>query len=139
MTDHLSTAIHDLITTYNELNPSTIDELYEEPTALEFMRYVARNQPFVVRGGATDWDAVRKWDADYLLETVGDSLVNVAVTPFGYVFFFLFFSLLTLTLTLLFFFLFFSLLTLTLTLLFFFLFFPLDSYSYSALFLPFPP
>lgn len=79
----LDSAIRDLIINYHELNATVIDELYEEPSALEFMQYVARNRPFVVRRGAEDWTAVQKWDSHYLLSVLGDSLVNVAITPFG--------------------------------------------------------
>ncbi|KAL2760558.1 hypothetical protein ACRALDRAFT_1066933 [Sodiomyces alcalophilus JCM 7366] len=38
-------SISNLITTYNELNSHVIDELSEEPSPLEFLRYVARNTP----------------------------------------------------------------------------------------------
>lgn len=79
----LDLAVRELITTYDELNPTLVDELWEEPSALEFMQYVARNRPFVVRKGAQDWTAVQKWDSHYLLNVLGDSLVNVAITPFG--------------------------------------------------------
>ena len=77
--------IADLIVTYNELNSSHIHELHEEPSALEFMRFVARNTPFVVRGGAVNWKATQTWTAEYLSNFLGDETVNVAVTPFGYV------------------------------------------------------
>lgn len=76
--------IAELITNYHELNSSIIEELDEEPSALEFMRYVARNTPFVVRGGAADWQATRTWTVNYLKDFLGDELVNVAVTPTGY-------------------------------------------------------
>lgn len=79
----LDSAVRELITTYDELNSSLVDELYEEPSALEFMQYVARNRPFVIRKGAQDWTAIEKWDSHYLLKVLGDSLVNVAITPFG--------------------------------------------------------
>ncbi|PSR81203.1 putative phospholipase [Coniella lustricola] len=72
-----------LLTTYNELNPSVIEELHEEPSPLEFMRYVARNTPFVVRNGASDWNATRTWTADYLRDFLRQHKVNVAVTPEG--------------------------------------------------------
>ncbi|KAF4430301.1 phospholipase [Fusarium acutatum] len=52
-------AIENLISTFNELNSNSIDELHDEPSPLEFMRYVARNTPFVGQN------------------------VNVAVTPCG--------------------------------------------------------
>ncbi|KAI1822883.1 phospholipase A2 [Xylaria intraflava] len=73
----------ELLTTYNELNSSRIEELTEEPSPLEFMRYVARNTPFVVRRGARDWIATQTWDAAYLRSTLTGNKVNVAVTPFG--------------------------------------------------------
>ncbi|EXF74588.1 phospholipase A2 [Colletotrichum fioriniae PJ7] len=73
----------ELITTYNELNGALIEELDEEPSPLEFMRYVARNTPFVVRGAASSWQSNKTWDKDYLLRMFKDQTVNVAVTPFG--------------------------------------------------------
>ncbi|GAB7347191.1 hypothetical protein MBLNU459_g3301t1 [Dothideomycetes sp. NU459] len=79
----IEAALRDLIGTYHDLNANVIDELYEEPSALEFMQYVARNRPFVVRRGAESWNAVRKWDSDYLVDVVGDCRVNVAITPHG--------------------------------------------------------
>ncbi|XXH00773.1 hypothetical protein Hte_007124 [Hypoxylon texense] len=75
--------IADLITSFNELNLGTVEELDEEPSPLEFMRYVARNTPFVVRGGAADWPAVRRWSAAYLRDQLAGHRVNVAVTPYG--------------------------------------------------------
>lgn len=38
-----------MIETYHELNPGIVEELQAEPNALEFMRRVGQNQPFVVR------------------------------------------------------------------------------------------
>ncbi|KAM3525527.1 hypothetical protein MY4038_007242 [Beauveria bassiana] len=76
-------AIEHLITTYGELNSSTIEELDCEPSPLDFMRYVARNTPFVVRGGASSWRAFNKWDKDYLVSALAGQSVNVAVTPHG--------------------------------------------------------
>ncbi|KXH28122.1 phospholipase A2 [Colletotrichum simmondsii] len=73
----------ELITTYNELNGAFIEELDEEPSPLEFMRYVARNTPFVVRGAASSWQSNKTWDKEYLLGIFKDQTVNVAVTPFG--------------------------------------------------------
>ncbi|OTA67923.1 putative pla2g4b [Hypoxylon sp. EC38] len=75
--------IVELITSFNELNAGVVEELDEEPSPLEFMRYVARNTPFVVRGGARDWQATRRWTAAYLRESLAGHRVNVAVTPSG--------------------------------------------------------
>lgn len=71
-----------MLTTYHELN-SDIDVLYEEPSPLDFMRYVAKNRPLVVRRGCSKWRAVRKWDVDYLQAIMKDAPVKVAVTPNG--------------------------------------------------------
>ncbi|MCJ1393179.1 hypothetical protein MMC18_006051 [Xylographa bjoerkii] len=76
-------ALEDLVTTYHELNGDLVDELDEEPSALQFMRYVAQNRPFVVREGASRWPAVQSWDYHYLIDKMEDSRVNVAITPHG--------------------------------------------------------
>lgn len=78
-------AIENLISTFNELNSNAIDEFQDEPSPLEFMRYVARNTPFVVRGGASSWKACQEWNSAYLLSALKSQYVNVAVTPHGYV------------------------------------------------------
>ena len=76
-------ALEHLLTTYGELNGSAIEELDCEPSPLEFMQYVARNTPFVVRGGASSWRAFQEWDKDYLVSSLTGQSVNVAVTPHG--------------------------------------------------------
>ncbi|KAF9881295.1 phospholipase A2 [Colletotrichum karsti] len=73
----------ELITAFNDLNGALIDELDEEPSPLEFMRYVARNTPFVVRGAAASWKSNTTWDKEFLMGVFKDQTVNVAVTPFG--------------------------------------------------------
>ncbi|TXC09712.1 hypothetical protein FocTR4_00004764 [Fusarium oxysporum f. sp. cubense] len=78
-------AIENLISTFNELNSNCIDELHNEPSPLEFMRYVARNTPFVIRGGASSWKACQDWNSAYLLSVMKGQNVNVAVTPYGLV------------------------------------------------------
>lgn len=78
----LHETLHELLTTYNELNSATIDELHHEPSPLEFMRYVSRNTPFVVRGAAR-WKAHQHWSPDYLKRELSGQRVNVAVTPLG--------------------------------------------------------
>lgn len=74
-----------LLTNYNELNSSSVDELIELPSPLEFMRYVARNRPFVIRDGAADWKATKTWNVSSLKSLLKGQNVNVAVTPKGYV------------------------------------------------------
>ncbi|KAG8159232.1 hypothetical protein KVR01_010893 [Diaporthe batatas] len=73
----------ELLINYNELNASVVDELHQEPSPLEFMRYVSRNTPFVVRGGASNWTATKTWNLARLKDLLHDHTVNVAVTPYG--------------------------------------------------------
>ncbi|KAF2628437.1 Clavaminate synthase-like protein [Macroventuria anomochaeta] len=79
----LHDAVRDLITTYHDLNPTTIDTLDAEPSPLEFMRYVARNRPFIIKNGAADWKARKRWNAAYLKEVMAGQTVNVSLTPHG--------------------------------------------------------
>lgn len=81
----MDNTIADLINTYHDLNAAVVDSLDEEPTPLEFMRYVAKNRPFVVRGAARSWEALQRWDADYLSRRMENDAVKVAVTPRGWV------------------------------------------------------
>lgn len=74
---------YELLQSYSELNSSRIDELDESPSALEFMRFVAMNRPFVVRGAIADWKATKKWTDSYLREILKEQHINVAVTPYG--------------------------------------------------------
>ncbi|PSN66232.1 Clavaminate synthase-like protein [Corynespora cassiicola Philippines] len=77
------TGLEDLITTYHDLNPTTIDELPSDPSPLEFLRYVSQNRPFVIRRGASTWPACQKWSAPHLLSILGPHPVNLATTPHG--------------------------------------------------------
>ena len=77
--------VANLVETYHEVNAAVVDELHEEPSPLEFMRYVSRNRPFVVRQAAVWWNAVQVWDSRYLLKRMEGQEVKVAVTPKGYV------------------------------------------------------
>ncbi|KAK7403938.1 hypothetical protein QQX98_010269 [Neonectria punicea] len=81
--DATNAALADLLSTYNELNSHVVEELVDEPSPLEFMRFVARNTPFVVRGGASSWKACQEWNSAYLLSALKKQPVNVAVTPYG--------------------------------------------------------
>ncbi|KAM3083640.1 hypothetical protein ACMFMF_001009 [Clarireedia jacksonii] len=73
----------ELLMSYNELNSSIITVLDEPPSALEFMRFVALNRPFVVRDFASDWHATSTWSLSHLKSTLSSHPVNVAVTPYG--------------------------------------------------------
>ncbi|KAK5167737.1 uncharacterized protein LTR77_007436 [Saxophila tyrrhenica] len=81
--ENIDTAIAAAIENYHELNAAVVDELVEEPSPLEFMQFVSRNRPFVVRKAASDWDALKHWDAQYLRRVMGSEPVQVAVTPRG--------------------------------------------------------
>ncbi|KAB8296132.1 hypothetical protein EYC80_008925 [Monilinia laxa] len=78
-----SDPIAELLTTYNELNSPIITVLDEAPSALEFMRFVSLNRPFIVRGFASDWEATTTWSLSHLKSTLSSNQVNVAVTPHG--------------------------------------------------------
>ncbi|KAJ8610959.1 hypothetical protein MRB53_038263 [Persea americana] len=80
--DHRAAAIVTLLETYNDLNPAVVDELDEEPSALEFMRYVAKNRPFVARK-AIHWPAHEKWTKKYLSAKMGNEPIVVSVTDRG--------------------------------------------------------
>jgi jumonji domain-containing protein 7 len=75
-------AIEALLTSYHELNTSSVDELTEVPSPLAFMRYVAKNIPFVVRRGASHWPAML-WNIKYLKEVMENTTIEVAITPSG--------------------------------------------------------
>lgn len=78
----LEDAVRELLSTYHELNGSVVDELHEPPTPLEFMKFVHKGRPFVVRGGVSDWPAMQ-WTIEYLKERMGETTIQVAVTPEG--------------------------------------------------------
>jgi peptidyl-lysine (3S)-dioxygenase / protease len=84
-TSTLDDAVKELISTYQELNPSTVEELHEPPTPLEFMRYVHKGRPFVVRGAVSHWPAATQWTVEYLKEVMRETAIQVAVTPSGLV------------------------------------------------------
>ncbi|KAL8760222.1 MAG: hypothetical protein Q9199_000245 [Rusavskia elegans] len=76
-------AIVELLTSYHELNGGHVDELETAPSPLLFMQYMAKNRPFVLRGGAANWPATSLWDPGYLGMKMGNSRVKVAITPSG--------------------------------------------------------
>lgn len=75
-------AIGELITTYQELNGSQVAELTEVPSPIEFMQYVRRGRPCVIRGAASKWPAT-SWTVEYLENKMKDSHIQVAITPLG--------------------------------------------------------
>lgn len=75
-------ATSELVSTYHELN-GNVDELYQDPSPLEFMKFVAKNRPFVVRRGCSTWPSVQKWNVAYLKQVAGNTPVKIAVSPHG--------------------------------------------------------
>jgi len=46
--------------------------------------YVKQNRPLVIKNAISNWPALEKWKSnEYLVETMGDSEVSVASSPFG--------------------------------------------------------
>ncbi|KAI4230136.1 MAG: hypothetical protein L6R36_000249 [Xanthoria steineri] len=72
-----------MLTSYHELNGAHVDELEKTPSPLLLMQYIAKNRPFVLRGGAASWPATSLWDPAYLAMKMGNSSVKVAITPSG--------------------------------------------------------
>ena len=73
------------MTAYNLTNAPFIDILTQEPTPVQFLRYVAKNRPFVLKGGCSNWLALQKWNMEYLIQRMqGSEDVEIAVTPDGY-------------------------------------------------------
>ena len=79
----INDSIEEAINSYHDLNGQAVQEI-AEPSALDFMRYVSQNRPFVVREGCSDWAAVRQWNYDYLKHALRDSRITVAITPHGF-------------------------------------------------------
>ena len=52
------------------------DVLTKPPSAPEFLTYVRRNRPFVLRGGALSWPATKTWTLDYLMSYMGETQVS---------------------------------------------------------------
>jgi jumonji domain-containing protein 7 len=75
----------ELLDSYHDINSQTVTELHQEPTPLEFMRFVARNQPFVIRNNSNPnfRQITKTWNAKYLCTKMAESPVRVAITPAG--------------------------------------------------------
>ncbi|KAH5599369.1 tRNA wybutosine-synthesis-related protein 4 [Parastagonospora nodorum] len=78
-------AIIELLDNYHDINSQYITELPKEPTPLEFMRFVSRNQPFIVRStpDPTFRHISKTWTPSYLSQKLADTPVTVALTPKG--------------------------------------------------------
>jgi peptidyl-lysine (3S)-dioxygenase / protease len=77
--DTLSSNVGDLCVP-NQIERISASEL----TPLRFYReYVAMSRPVIITDAILHWPALRKWTNDYLISTLGDSKVTVAITPDG--------------------------------------------------------
>uniref|UniRef100_A0A336KNJ7 CSON013302 protein n=3 Tax=Culicoides sonorensis TaxID=179676 RepID=A0A336KNJ7_CULSO len=64
--------------------PRNIPELFEIPSAMEFLRdNVSKNIPLVIREGCK-WPCIEKWSSQYFRQTMAYKPVKVALTPNGY-------------------------------------------------------
>lgn len=75
---HLQRVIKDA----QDLAPPSVEALRTDPTPLEFARYVAANRPVVVRrhGQRNQCGALSQWTNEYLIQTVGERLISIAVS-----------------------------------------------------------
>jgi jumonji domain-containing protein 7 len=75
----------ELLDNYHDINSQSVTELLLEPTPLEFMRFVSRNQPFIVRNNSNPtWRRICKtWTPSYLSQKLFNTNVTVALTPKG--------------------------------------------------------
>lgn len=65
--------------------PYEIQKIDHIPAPLDFLRnWVNPNVPVVIKGGASDWIALKMWTFEYLKQTLKDKPVTVAVTPNGF-------------------------------------------------------
>lgn len=81
--NHLIGITKELIESYHSVNSSSIDVLTIEPTPLQFLKYLGKNRPFVVRGGCRGWPALQEWNVAYFEKMMGDTKIEVAETPSG--------------------------------------------------------
>lgn len=86
MTDtlaELEKSLRKLCRDYQALNSSFATELHHTPTALEFSRFVSSNRPLVVRNHGANEPALTKWTNQYLIDSLVDKPVKIAVSPDG--------------------------------------------------------
>lgn len=81
----LGSALTELLTSYHDFNSGWVERVDGAPTAVEFLRYVQRNQPVVFSGAGRSWPAMKKWKAKYLKEIMRSREINIAETPLGFV------------------------------------------------------
>ncbi|KAF8607967.1 Clavaminate synthase-like protein [Ceratobasidium sp. AG-I] len=70
---------------YRDLNGSSVDVWTHTPSALEFARLVNVGRPVLFRNTPpqSDLPALTKWSNEYLVSSMGDRKVSVAITPDG--------------------------------------------------------
>ena len=80
-TPTLHGAIEEMITSYQEVN-GLVEEYGRDPRSSIYARHIAKNRPFIIRNGCSNWAASR-WNAQYLREKMDGRSVKVAETPLG--------------------------------------------------------
>lgn len=58
------------------MDPPRECEVIQRPSAKQFLSYVEKNRPFVIRGEGKRWKAYKRWNKRYLLNKIGDSTVR---------------------------------------------------------------
>lgn len=72
---HLRTVVKD----YQDFTSATIDSIDHLPSGVEFGKYVASNRPLVIRKRNPSL-AISRWTNEYLLETLCETMVSIAVS-----------------------------------------------------------
>lgn len=77
--------LHRLAQDYRDLNGTDLEVWTHTPSPLEFSRIVNVGRPVLFRGvpGKEDLPALTKWTNEYLLASMGNRKLSVAVTPNG--------------------------------------------------------
>lgn len=84
-THELVAALDALVIDYQALNPAHVVEYKRTPSASTFAAHVNASKPFVLRRQHAKEQLVRAlgWSKASLTRKLGDTLVDVAVTPDG--------------------------------------------------------
>ncbi|CAO1383860.1 unnamed protein product [Diamesa serratosioi] len=85
MSDKMSSKLEYLYKEFDNMSvEAPVPETFQIPSSMNFLRdNVGKNLPLVIREVTKDWSAM-KWNSNFLRKTLGDKIVNVAITPNGY-------------------------------------------------------
>lgn len=65
---------------YQDLSSSTVEELHQTPSSIQFSQFVASNRPLVIRRRQQHQLALTTWSNEYLLRAMGDRIIDIAVS-----------------------------------------------------------